>query len=247
MSPLQLPWAERVLEFVLEQIPYLEKEMLALADVVQPGDVCFDVGAAGGTYAWLLARRVGPGGRVYAFEPRPRSHRAVAMAQRVLRQSTVSVHQVGLSDSQELKTILVPLWRGVPFTTRAFLASGSDREADAVPAGFTSLRPMTVPMTTMDRFVAEHSIDRVDFIKADVEGAELAMLEGARGSIERWHPSVLLEIEDRHLGRYGRTSSEVVEFMTERGYRMFAFADGALSPLDQVTERENNYLFLPFL
>ena len=244
MGPLKRAWAEKALEAVLEQIPYLEKEMLALDAVGAPGDVCFDIGAAGGTYMYLLSRRSGPGGQVYSFEPRPRPSRAIERARRLLRMGTVSVHRVGLGATEGSVDILIPSWHGVPFTTRAFLASRHDGRTQEVPEGFTRLRSMTIPMTTVDRFVTDQSVPRIDFIKADVEGAELSILEGARESIERWHPRILLEIEERHLGRYGKRPVDVVEFLTEYGYRMHAFSEGVLSPVDTVVSNENNYFFL---
>jgi FkbM family methyltransferase len=233
-----------IVEAILEQIPYLEKEMFALRMLVSPGDVCFDVGAAGGTYMWLLARRCAPDGRVYAFEPRPRSASAIERARRLLGLGNVSVHRFGLADREGSMTVLIPSWRGLRFTTRAYLASAYGVDAEAIPEGFTAVRPLTIPMTTIDQFVAEQGVERIDFIKADVEGAELAVMEGARQSIDRWHPTILLEIEDRHLGRYGRRATDVVQFMTERGYRMHTFGDGALRPTTEVVGHENNYLFL---
>ncbi|GBE23155.1 MAG TPA: FkbM family methyltransferase [Actinobacteria bacterium] len=243
MRPLRFRWAERALEAVLEQIPHLEKEMLTLETLVAPGDVCFDVGAAGGIYMYLLARRTGPGGQVHAFEPRPRPYRAIGRARRLLGMDTVSVHRVGLADEKGSMEIRIPSWHGVQFTTRAFLASAHGRDAEQVPDGFTGLHSLTIPMTTIDHFVVDRTVRRIDFIKADVEGAELALLEGARTSIERWHPTILLEIEERHLGRYGKHPVEVVEFLTRYGYRMHVFADGVLSPVGEVTPSENNYLF----
>jgi len=219
--------------------------MLSLRGLVSPGDVCFDVGAAGGTYMLLLSRLSGPSGKVYAFEPRPRSARAIERARRLLRLNRVSVHRVGLADSQGTMTVLIPSWKGLQFTTRAYLGSAYGVDANAIPKGFTGVRPMTIPMTTLDRFVADAGIERLDFIKADVEGAELAVMEGARHSIERWHPTVLLEIEDRHLGRYGRHATDVVGLMTEWGYRMLTFSDGELRPATEVVPDENNYVFLP--
>ena len=245
MRPLRSGWAQRKLEAVLEQIPYLEKEMLTLEAVVSPGDVCFDIGAAGGIYMYLLARRAGPSGRVHAFEPRPRPCRAIGRAGRLLGMDTVSVHPVGFADERGSMEILIPSRHGVPFTTRAFLAPTHGRHAEQIPDGFTGMQSLTIPMTTIDHFVVDRTVRRIDFIKADVEGAELALLKGARMSIERWRPTILLEIEERHLGRYGKHPTEVVKFLTRYGYRMHVFADGELSPVPEVTPCENNYLFLP--
>jgi len=238
-------WAQRKLEAVLEQIPHFEKEMLTLEAVVAPGDVCFDVGAAGGIYMYLLARRAGPSGRVHAFEPRPRPCRAIGRARRLLRMDTVSVHRVGFANERGAVEILIPSWHGVLFATRAFLAPTHGKDEKQIPDGFTSMRSLTIPMTTIDHFVVDGTVRRIDFIKADVEGAELALLKGARMSIERWRPTILLEIEERHLGRYGNHPTEVVEFLTGYGYQMHVFADGELSRVAEVTPCENNYLFLP--
>lgn len=232
----------RPIEIILEQIPYLEKEMLALGALVSPGDVCFDVGAAGGTYMVLLARRCAPGGRVYSFEPRPRSARAIERVRRVLGMDSVSVHQLGLAEKEGAVRVMIPRWGMFRFTTRAFIAPDSEAE---VPEGFKDVVPMTIHLTTLDQFVTEAGIEQLDFLKADVEGAELSLLEGGRKSIERWRPTVLLEIEDRHLGRYGQRAVDVVEFMEGYGYRMHRFVDGSLHPMDEVTPEENNYVFLP--
>jgi FkbM family methyltransferase len=232
----------RPIEALLEQIPYLEKEMLVLRKLISPGDVCLDVGAAGGTYMWLLARFSSPGGWVYSFEPRPRSARAIERFRRLAGMDSVSVHQVGFAEKEGTVTVLVPTWKVLQFTTRAFIAPDDDAE---VPEGFTNLLPMTIQLTTLDHFVADAGVERIDFLKADVEGAELSLLEGGKESIERWRPTVLLEIEDRHLGRYGQHAADVVEFMANRDYRMLTFSNGELRPATEVVEDENNYLFLP--
>lgn len=233
---------QRQIEAVLEQIPYLEKEMLVLRKLIAPGDVCFDVGAAGGTYMWLLARFSAPGGRVYSFEPRQRSARAIERFRRLAGLNSVSVHQVGFAEQEGSVSVLIPRWGIFQFTTRAFIAPERDAE---VPEGFKDLTSTAIRLTTLDRFVAEAGVERIDFLKADVEGAELSLLEGGRESIERWQPIVLLEIEDRHLGRYGRRAADVVEFMTSRAYRMCTFSGGELRRATEVVEDENNYLFLP--
>jgi FkbM family methyltransferase len=233
---------QRLVEGVLEQIPYLEKEMLVLRKLVSPGDVCFDVGAAGGTYMWLLARFSSPGGRVYSFEPRRRSARAIERFRRLGGLDSVSVHEVGFAEQGGEVRVLIPRWGIFQFTTRAFIAPEDDAE---VPEGFIDLVSQTIRLTTLDRFATDAGVERIDFLKADVEGAELSLLKGARQSIERWRPVVLLEIEDRHLGRYGQRAVDVVEFMTSHGYRMLTFSEGELRSATEVADDENNYIFLP--
>lgn len=63
-------------------------------------------------------------------------------------------------------------------------------------------RPVTTPVRTVDGLCNHMGLGRVDFIKADVEGAEAAVLSGARRTLLRHRPALLLEIEDRHLEKY---------------------------------------------
>jgi FkbM family methyltransferase len=235
----------RLVEAALEQIPYLEKEMLAAGTLIQPGETGIDVGAAGGTWTVLMARRVGPDGMVHAFEPRPRSYAALARLRRLLHLENVRVHRLGLADGAGSMQILIPARRGIPFTTRAYLAEAYGRPAGDIPDGFTSVSPMQIPVDTLDHVVDTSGISRVDFIKADVEGAELAVFEGAIETLRRHRPRILCEIEARHLGRYGKEPAEVVEFLAALGYRMFIYADGSLHPAADVVAGENNYVFLP--
>ncbi|HXB48435.1 MAG TPA: FkbM family methyltransferase, partial [Streptosporangiaceae bacterium] len=53
---------------------YVEPEMLGLRDLIQPGSVCFDIGAAAGLYTLALSRLAGPKGQVHSFEPVPFAH-----------------------------------------------------------------------------------------------------------------------------------------------------------------------------
>lgn len=235
----------RLVEAVLEQIPYLEKEMLAASSLIHPGDVCVDVGAAGGTWTFLMAHRAGSSGLVHAFEPRPRSYAALDRLRRALRWDNVRLHRLGLADTAGSVDILIPKRRGIPFTTMAYLANAYGEPAATLPDGFTSVEAIEIPVDTLDHVVEVEAIPRVDLIKADVEGGELAIFEGATETLHRWRPRILCEIEARHLDRYGKDPADVVGFLTALGYRMFTFADGVLRPTNDVTVEENNYMFLP--
>ncbi|MFI6739701.1 hypothetical protein ACIBI9_42840 [Nonomuraea sp. NPDC050451] len=64
-------------------------------------------------------------------------------------------------------------------------------------------------------------------------------LKGAEWTIEQHRPALLLEIEDRHLGKYGRDSAEVAGSLIARGYRMHVWHRA-----DRVSTRRRNYLFV---
>jgi hypothetical protein len=102
---------------------------------------------------------------------------------------------------------------------------------------------VTVEVATVDEVCKNEKIARIDFMKIDVEGAELAVLEGATSVIENHAPRLLLEIEDRHLGKYGLSSADVVWHLTAHGYRMYAWDRWRWAPASRVTTAARNYLF----
>lgn len=232
----------RLSEQVLEVLPYFEKEMMALSDLVSPGAVCFDVGAAGGIYALVLSRLVGPSGRVFAFEPRPRSF---AFLRRVLRRPNVSVHRIALSHRTGRQTMVVPRRYRVPFSTRSFLQRELDRPVDHYYPEFTGARRIEVETTTLDDFMAGHGIDRLDLLKIDVEGSEPWVLFGGRRTISAHRPIILCEVEARHLVKYGHRAGELFAWLAALDYRPHVYADGILRPVNGPDRSENDYLFLP--
>lgn len=228
-----------IVRAVVDRVPFLDKELFVLGQFLPPGATMVDVGAAGGVHAILGARHVGPEGRVIAIEARPGS--AVILrrwrALLGLDQMTVLSTAVGARPgSLELRTPVVP--------TRTHTDQGS------MPAsgGWLSKLPSrvrTVGMTTLDLVVKTQGLDRLDLVKIDVEGAEPDVLEGGAQTIEGLRPVVVIEIEDRHLRRMGRSAHEVVAWFTSRGYRGHVLADTGLVEVAVVTEEHNNYVFMP--
>lgn len=82
-------------------------------------------------------------------------------------------------------------------------------------------------------------------MKIDVEGAELDVLVSGEKTIERTRPAMMLEVEDRHMERFGRTAEDIVAWFTARDYRMSVWSAESWRPVDKVTETFRNYLFQP--
>ena len=78
-----------------------------------------------------------------------------------------------------------------------------------------------VKLTTLDAFVAERGIARVDFIKADIEGWELHALRGAEQVLARDEPALFLEVTDAHLVRAGESAQGLFDWLGARGYAAY--------------------------
>ncbi len=172
----------------------LEPEVDRLDDWLPTGAVTADVGANFGPYTYALARR---SSRVHAFEPNP----VCATALRSWRAPNVLVHQVALSDRSGTATLTIPLDGSVERPTQASIAATGDG------------RTVEVATATLDDF----GLDRLDFVKIDVEGHERAVIDGADATLRRCRPLILIEIAARLLT--GDTVPEdVIESIRSRAY-----------------------------
>jgi len=229
------------LERFVDRIPFVEKELFLLRRLVAPGDVCFDVGAAGAAHLLVMARRAGPTGQVHAFEPRPGSLRALRRIVRVAGVvDRVSLHQVALADRDGSQPLRIPV---VP--TRAhFLGSIADRDGAAAFARLPHRR-IEVPTRTLDAVVASQRLGRLDVMKCDVEGAELLVLAGASQVLSQLRPIVIVEADDLHQRRFGATAQDVLDAITVHDYRTFRYRRAALEEVPGVVPGEDDYVLVP--
>ncbi|TQN30811.1 FkbM family methyltransferase [Haloactinospora alba] len=222
---------------------FVETEVRGISTVVRPGDVCLDIGAKHGLYTFTLADLAGPGGAVYAVEPLHDPVRVLRSGVRLLGAGNVRVVRCALGRESESATMSLPTRRGRPVHGRAYLTSGA--HGPGPNAEFSGQRRVTTAVTTLDSLCRDHGITRVDFVKADVEGAEAAMLDGGQEVLSRHRPALMLEIEERHLAKYGDSVASVTDRLRNLGYRMRVWHRGRWRPVDSVTAAHRNYLFLP--
>lgn len=237
----RLQLVDRALQLLSSGSSPVEPEAAALDDLLPDGAICFDVGAEYGLYTLTFARRIGIDGRVFSFEPLPGPHRFLSEIVRWLRAPNVTVHRLALGDRVREATLSLPKRRWFPVHGRAFVTD--DAHGPGPNEEFADEERVSTTVSTIDTAVAEAGLQRVDFIKIDVEGYEPAVLRGATRTLERFRPTLLIEIEDRHLEKFLATSATVIDQLAPYGYRMAALSDGAWRPVETVSTRARNYLF----
>jgi FkbM family methyltransferase len=179
---------------------------------LEPGATVIDVGANMGAHTLEFARAVGPRGRVLACEPTAHVFARLLdnlEANPELR-PRVDADQVMLMASldEDLPPKLVSSW-----------PLGSDPERDRTSWG----RPYPTTgasVSTMDRWIAEHNVDRVDLIKIDVEGNEVSVLDGAVDVLHRHRPVIVCEVFAQPLMVQGRTVDDLLDRFEAAGYRL---------------------------
>jgi FkbM family methyltransferase len=183
-----------------------EQELAFLDRIIPEGTVTVDVGANCGLYTRRMSRL---SKKVHAFEP----SRKMAELLRRTSAPNVRVHEMALSDQIGDAELFIPqdndqLIYGLASLERRRAPSGQ---------GVVSAR---VAMARLDEVVREE----VAFVKIDVEGHELNVLDGAVGLIEQSQPVFLVEAEDRHREEATRL---LFEFFGQRGYRGYFLREGA--------------------
>ena len=104
-------------------------------------------------------------------------------------------------------------------------------------------RKIEVPVAALDDFLFRQGCDRVDFVKADIEGGG-GLLRGAQGLLARCRPSVLIEVSDIHCRRFGHAPQDVIESLGSRGYvGRFVNGEGRLEGFEPARPPNGNYLF----
>ena len=170
---------------------------------IRPGDVVFDLGGNLGTSALLFAGLAGRRGRVVSFEPAFHELLARNVRENGARNVTVVPAAVGDREGE---------------AEFAITAEGIDSRID--PGGRGGLR-RTVPVVTIDGHVRRAGLERVDFIKMDVEGAEEPALRGGERTIREHRPRLSLASYHRDAGFAGEPQHpKLVRLLTAWGYRL---------------------------
>ncbi|HET6449032.1 MAG TPA: FkbM family methyltransferase [Conexibacter sp.] len=174
----QLPLAST---FVLSQYAYRE---LAVGAFPRPGDIALDVGGCWGDTALWLAHHVGEQGQVHTFEPTPRNR---ALLQRNLELNPQLVPRVTVWEDP-----LAPV-AGETVWVRDTVSAGAQMQGELPPGDDPHGRETVALRTeTIDALVERGALPRVDFLKVDVEGADVGVLEGAAQTLVEQRPRLAL-------------------------------------------------------
>jgi FkbM family methyltransferase len=195
---------------ILETGRYESGSFNMLRDHLSAGATFVDVGANFGIYSLKAARIVGAAGHVIAVEPNPEAVRQLQANIAASKAGMVALAPVACSNAEStLDLYLAP---------KANTGETSLSRANAAYEGAIA-HTYKVRARPLDDIIRESGVIRVDAIKIDVEGAEYLVLEGARQTLDRFRPMVLVEIVERQLRGMGTSSAELRAWLRAHGYR----------------------------
>ena len=204
-------------------LPYDEREIAHVRSRLSPGGAFIDVGAHVGGYSIPVAV-LAPDAAVHAIEPaaETRSVLELNLARNSL-QDRVRVWPYAIGDEPGRRSISTGL-------------GGSNHLLSGGAA---------IEVRTLDSLILPEC-PRVDVVKCDIEGGELAALRGGATLLRRDRPDVIVELDRRLAGRYRLTPEALVSYMRGLGYRPSRFGDGGevtAGELDMTAAHGGNCLF----
>lgn len=210
---------------------YEQDELKGIFNLLSTSATILDIGANCGFYSLQLAKQY-PDSHVYAFEPIPATFHDLQQNFALNDVTNATAYNVGLSNQEGV----FPVYFYKEGTGNSSLQNLSDHEqVEQVDCQF---RPL-------DSYIDE-ILGPIDFIKCDVEGAELLVVQGGLKVIQRHKPLLFMELLRKWSAKFNYHPNDVVDIMSDIGYKCFAFREEKLVPIAQITDEtmETNFIFL---
>jgi FkbM family methyltransferase len=190
-------------------------------DVIEPlltkQDIVFDVGTNIGTIANWLANRTK---HVHGFEPHPENIEMTRDQVKLRKTKNITLSQLALSKK--------------PGTLQLHVKSFHGHHSLGDTAASPTVEKIDVEVETVDRYCSTHGIDRIDFLKIDVEGFEDDVLEGATSMLKDHRIGfVLFELRHSILASVDKHAKDIFTPLIENGYSIFTL-DGRTLATDEL-------------
>jgi FkbM family methyltransferase len=211
-------------------------EFMFLAQILKEGMHFVDVGASVGLYSLFAAKRVGPRGRVSAFEPSSREFSRLTDHLRLNKTDNVRAFYFALSDRSGFASLAVAEdWH-----------EGQNTLGAIVYPGVRQQRSEQVILKRLDNLIVEAGLPKIDVMKVDVEGAEYAVLNGARTVLREHRPVLMLEVLEPALRNQGSNREAIYELLRLYDYRLYCYAQSSGYPVPAATqELSENVVAVP--
>lgn len=216
---------------------YYEKhETEMLKRLVHEGDTVFDIGANFGWYTTLFAKLVGEKGEVHAFEPVPK----------IFNELKYNVKLNNVKDNVFLNNLALGAEKGKAFIN--VFRKLPHGHASMSTLGRKDYETFECDVLTLDQYISDNAISKVDLIKCDVEGAEMMVLKGGSKLFMHKPPVVLIELKVDTANQFGYNPEDLLlQLLKYNRYTFFKIINRRkLKKLECFTKyKHDNILCLP--
>jgi len=159
-----------------------------------------DVGGNIGTFLWQFTDKCAV---AYVFEPIPKLNNVIARSIEYNKDNKVKLIAKAVGDQPAVVKML-------------------DNNNSSIVSGIVSEDVIDIPVTTLD--IEFSSVNKIDFVKIDVEGYEVSVLKGAVKLIDKHRPIMLVEVHPIYLANYSQSHLDVISFLEAHKYKISYFS-----------------------
>ena len=181
---------------------------------VREGMTVLDIGANIGCHTLRFAKLVGGGGKVIAFEPMSWAYSKLKHNIELNDFNNIVIEKIALSSVNQRA-------QNIYFRSSWTIDPGSSSNAK---------KKEDINFITLDEYVRRNKINRIDFIKLDVDGYEYKIIQGARDTLKRDKPLIIIELGIYTLQVVGDNIYDLVNALSDIGYKLYSEKDLAEFP-----------------
>jgi len=211
---------------------YEADDAAMMYELINDGDNVFDVGANIGFYSINFSKSF-PNAKINSFEPIPSTYALLEKNVSLNRTTNIETNNFGFSSEEKTLEFYVSASTSVSSSAQD-LTSGVDTEK------------VVCKVLPLDIYVAKNNT-KVDFIKCDVEGAELFVYQGAKATLAEQKPIVFTEMLRKWAAKFEYHPNDIIDLFEELGYSCYVIFDKMnLRKIEKVDETtsETNFVFL---
>lgn len=208
------------------------QELHYLKRIIKPGFVCLDIGANLGYYSFFMCTYVGKEGKVFAIEPVPLFRQIFEKNVSGIKFSQLTVLPYALGESEQTITMGMPIVNGVIHHGMTHVLTNDE----------TSEKPIAETFEVMMK-VPDHlfeSLERLDFIKCDVEGYEYVVLSNMLNTIKKHKPIIQCELSNQN-------KVQTIHLLRQNGYETYILRNDELikQSTEELLEVKQDVYFVP--
>jgi FkbM family methyltransferase len=209
-----------------DSVEYPDYDMVL--NLTKDGMTIFDIGANVGWYSLTLGKQY-PFAHIYAFEPVWKTFNDLLRHIALNKLTNITTFNFGFSDKEGT----------VEFY---YYPEDSGNASLTNVSGYANVETIWSPVWKLDRFVHENNT-HPDFIKCDVEGAELMVFKGGLKTLERDKPIIFTELLRIWSAKFGYHPNDVITLLKDIGYQCFSAKEGLLYEVFTITEKTKDKTF----
>ncbi len=217
---IQIPIEEYLIGGYLHLGETNPHETKVIWKILKKGDIFLDIGAYRGWYALHAANIVGDKGKVIAFEPNPSVAEILQKNISINDFKNTSVEHIALSNTSGDQNFWVGEAEMLGSLKKEHLSINKQK----------SPKKLSVKTETLDSYYKRKKLHRVNMIKIDTEEADLQVIEGAKDTLKKYHPYLIVEVFGLSMNTDKKRKYEIIQYLAQLGYKTYEFYGEGLKP-----------------